>query len=691
MRHADGAGLALAVDRVGDRHRRGLREAVALDQAPAREALEPLGDLQRQGGRPGQAGLDAGQVVPALLDRVVDGHVHGGHAREQRRPVLVDRGQHAVEVEAGQQHQGGAKAQAEQQADGQPVHVEEGQHGHHDLAPRVGVGEPGPYLLDVGPEVGVGEHHALGDPGGAAGVLEQGQVVVGVDLDQLRGRRRRGQRVAPASHRLVLADAGAGRLALLGVRGQPPLEPGQLVQHRGDDHLADRGPRAQRLDPVIGQVEADQHLDPGVGQLVAELPLGVEGVVLDHGGPEAQRPEQRHHRLRAVGQDQPDLGAAADPEPGQHPREPPGLLVQLGVGDGAALEVEGRRMGEVPGRVLEQAGQAGLGKLHVLGDARRVVVEPRRRRLGHRGPPRFLERTRRAQAGLASSICCRSPSGQSTGASEVLGKNPLQPGEHVVPAQHHHQHDPGDHRHHPRPRPGLPLPTLPVPPPLGGVDRRPAPRHLRFPSHLRRAPARPGSGPVPGAPFATWVVPPSPSPAGARRLRGASPGARVARPPAARPPALGERAAAHGPRPEGHARLGVGALVGSPRPGGRRVGRAPGRRHVGGDGRRPVVRRWPHDPPVAAAPAWSVPQAAPAARPRCRPPAGPPTARVAAPEPAQVPVPPTPAAPPPAPARRPSGPAPAQPPVPVPGRPASSWSPAGPTRPGSRAARQTAR
>ena len=33
-------------------------------------------------------------------------------------------------------------------------------------------------------------------------------------------------------------------------------------------------------------------------------------------------------------------------------------------------------MGEVPGRVLEQAGQAGLGKLHVLGDARRVVVEP---------------------------------------------------------------------------------------------------------------------------------------------------------------------------------------------------------------------------------------------------------------------------------------------------------------------------
>src|SRR4029450_12232319 len=76
------------------------------------------------------------------------------------------------------------------------------------------------------------------------------------------GPRARAEPPPPALPRLVLADAGAGRLALPGVGGQHPLEPRQLVQHRGHDHLADGGPGPQGLDPVVGQVEADQHLDP---------------------------------------------------------------------------------------------------------------------------------------------------------------------------------------------------------------------------------------------------------------------------------------------------------------------------------------------------------------------------------------------------------------------------------------------
>jgi hypothetical protein len=89
-RRADRTGLALAVGVVERGDRRGLREAVALEDLAVERLLEPAHQLDRHRGAPGCANLER-RGVEALAVRLMEhGAVHRRDAFEHRDAVALD-------------------------------------------------------------------------------------------------------------------------------------------------------------------------------------------------------------------------------------------------------------------------------------------------------------------------------------------------------------------------------------------------------------------------------------------------------------------------------------------------------------------------------------------------------------------------------------------------------------------------
>ena len=80
-------------------YRTGLGQAVALDQPRTRERLELFLDFERQRRRATDRARERAQVVVAQIPGVIDGHVHGRHAFEDRDPVASDDPQGVLGVE----------------------------------------------------------------------------------------------------------------------------------------------------------------------------------------------------------------------------------------------------------------------------------------------------------------------------------------------------------------------------------------------------------------------------------------------------------------------------------------------------------------------------------------------------------------------------------------------------------------
>ena len=55
--------------------------------------------------------------------------------------------------------------------------MEERQDTKRDLISGIGVGHPAGQLINIGTEVGMGQHRPLGATGGAAGILEYCQII----------------------------------------------------------------------------------------------------------------------------------------------------------------------------------------------------------------------------------------------------------------------------------------------------------------------------------------------------------------------------------------------------------------------------------------------------------------------------------------------------------------------------------
>ena len=201
----------------------------------------------------------------------------------------------------------------------------------------------------------MGEHHALGQSGGAGGVLQKRYIVgsgpfeVGVDrraLEQLRPAGGSGggsfeffpgfarlfdrqfeRRAGEGGHRFNKVHGV--NMCRSNIVGKARNMPGNLIPHDG-------GLRAVVLEHV------------------PQLGAGVEGVVFHDDRTQAQNRVEGNNMLRAVGQNQ------GDPIPRLHPSQtqPFGgtvdLTAKFGVGGGGPEEFEGDLVGNLADSIINQ-------------------------------------------------------------------------------------------------------------------------------------------------------------------------------------------------------------------------------------------------------------------------------------------------------------------------------------------------
>ena len=204
-RWADGRGLD-GVQGAGVGERAGLGHAVALENGAAEALGGQIGHLPRQRRRSREDVPQRREVVLVQLRVVGQPQQRRRHHEEVAHLVLLDQLQRPVGVESGHDQAGSAADQGGVEEHHQPIDVIEGQKGEED---GVFADQPGPqHLTEVGGQVVVGEHHALGQPRRPAGVGEHRQVLLRVDVDGLRLRRFSGHQLPDIFDRVGLAHLG---------------------------------------------------------------------------------------------------------------------------------------------------------------------------------------------------------------------------------------------------------------------------------------------------------------------------------------------------------------------------------------------------------------------------------------------------------------------------------------------------
>ncbi|MNR08938.1 hypothetical protein D3C85_1251170 [compost metagenome] len=147
----------------------------------------------------------------------------------------------------------------------------------------------------------MGQHRALGQARGAAGILQHGDIV--------QADSHRFQRVPTA-----LLQGGLERYRLRQVVGrdhlldlihhrvdQPALGRRHQVAHLRFDQELDARVRQHLLDQLAEQVQVHQGASTGILELMAHFPSGVQGVGVDHDQPGAQGSEHGNGVMQYVG------------------------------------------------------------------------------------------------------------------------------------------------------------------------------------------------------------------------------------------------------------------------------------------------------------------------------------------------------------------------------------------------------
>ena len=240
----------------------------------------------------------------------------------------------------------------------------------------------------------MGEHRALGQAGGAAGVLQERNVVRGKRHRlQLRARSARERRAQAEG--AVDAPVGHHLLHLLHHEiDDPALGHGQHVAELGGDHMLHLGFRDHLLQGVGEVFDDHDGLGAGVLQLVLELARRVQRIDVDHRHASAQDADQRDrilHQIRAH-----DGNALALGHSGQALQERGKVAtvpVEFGVSH-AAIEVAVRRqVGEFGQDLLHQIRNRTVFVCVDFGrNARRIFLQPYFFAHGI-APPRLLELT----------------------------------------------------------------------------------------------------------------------------------------------------------------------------------------------------------------------------------------------------------------------------------------------------------
>lgn len=150
-----------------------------------------------------------------------------------------DDAQHVLRHIARQGQGGGGKGHGDDQAGGQAVDMKEGQQGNKSMVLFGRDVDDVQHLPAVGAQIGMGQGDALGQTGGAPGILEHDRVVQRV-RNGLRMALRAFAKALPLKDMLAVVGDG-----LLGIPGlleavQPVERKGKGVAHAGNDEIAQR-------------------------------------------------------------------------------------------------------------------------------------------------------------------------------------------------------------------------------------------------------------------------------------------------------------------------------------------------------------------------------------------------------------------------------------------------------------------
>ena len=255
-------------------------------------------------------------------------------------------------------------------------------------------------LEDVGDHVPVGEHRALGDSGGASGVLEEREIPARELHRSGRRPAARVERVIPADHAV---DPEPGH-ELLDVPHhevhQRRLREAEHVAEAGHDDVLHLGVVDALLEHVPEVLEHHDRARAGIGELMAKLACGVQRVRADDDETGAQRAEERNRILQDVRHHQGDALTLGEPgSRGEEPREVLCEPIELGEGDAHADVLEGRAVRETGDCLVDKSDERRV----------RVGVDLVRRTLGIAVEPNFFHcrPPRRFQCSSSPTHPCR--------------------------------------------------------------------------------------------------------------------------------------------------------------------------------------------------------------------------------------------------------------------------------------------
>ena len=367
------------VERIDRCRRRGFGQAVSLQQRHADRFQPALGHRRLHRHAPPQRDIHGRKIELGeigIVEQGVEQRIDAGHYRHRVLAPFLDEAGNVARI--GNQQVAGADHQEGQAVRGQREDVIERQGGddeflavpHHRLDPGVG-------LHDVGGDIAVTQHGALGNTGRTAGVLQEGDIVV--------IQRHRLPAMLPAACQRRLEADGTGQLPgrhqLLDVANdevdQRALQAAEHFAHRRHDDMPDRGVGDDLLQRMGEVFDDDDGRRPAILHLVFQLARRVQRVAIDHDATGAQRAKKRHRVLQQVGHHQRHPVTLFQTERLQPAGKGPGLLVKFAVGHRTIHADVGDLVGIGRTGLLEQGHQ----RRHVIDadvgrDALRVTLQP---------------------------------------------------------------------------------------------------------------------------------------------------------------------------------------------------------------------------------------------------------------------------------------------------------------------------
>ena len=368
---------------IAGEHRRCLRQAVTFDDRTAGRLHPCLGDRLLYRHAAGDRGFQHAQIelaeVGMMQQRVVE-RVDGGEHVHLVMAQFLDEAANVARVRNQDAHAAGAYT--EQEARGEREDVIERQRGDDDQPvdrrrQRDEQGVPGLHLQNIGDQVPVQQHRALGDAGSAAGILQEGDVV-------RPDRNARERQLAALAKRVVEFGRGrqrVGRHHLLDVPhhgiDQRAFQRAEHVAHAGDHHVFHVG-RRQRLLQHQGEIlQHDDDFGAAILELEFQLARFVQRVDVYAGHAGAQDAGDRHRVLQHVRHHDGHADAARETLALQPGGEGARGLVELGIGQALTHALAGLPGGVRLEAFLEHGHQRRVARgVDLGGHARRIIRQP---------------------------------------------------------------------------------------------------------------------------------------------------------------------------------------------------------------------------------------------------------------------------------------------------------------------------